>query len=194
MSLPDGIEFRHLDAAQARALRPVVEGIYRRSYVDAIASGDPFDSPEAFMHRFDSYSDPARGSVFAMVIAEADGHTVGQTWGWTLSPNAAWWKNFQPDKTVTDHRAFTEEDGVRTFALSEIMVCSEYTGRGLARALHDELLGSRPERRATLLVEPDNERAYRAYRSWGWSRVGVSKPGWPDAPTFDVLIHDLPPG
>ncbi|MGY4101581.1 GNAT family N-acetyltransferase [Nocardia sp. R16R-3T] len=191
MSFPERIEFRHLDAVRARDMRASVEDIYRRSYVDAIASGDPFDSPAAFMHRFDSYTDPARGGEFAMVIAEADRHAAGQTWGWTLRPNAAWWTNFQPDETVSDRRAFTEEDGARTFALSEIMVCTEYTGRGLARALHDELLGSRPERRATLLVEPDNVRAYRAYRHWGWNRVGISKPGWPDAPTFDVLTRDL---
>lgn len=70
-------------------------------------------------------------------------------------------------------------------------VCAEYTGCGLARALHDYLLDSRFERRSTLLVEPDNDRAYRAYVNWGWSRVGVTKPSWPGAPTFDVLIRDL---
>ncbi|MEV6135025.1 GNAT family N-acetyltransferase [Nocardia sp. NPDC051990] len=192
MSLTERIEFRYLDAVEARDLRAVVEDIYRRSYVDAIASGDPFDSPATFMHRFDSYTDPTRSGEFAMVIAEADSRAAGQTWGWTLRPNAAWWTNFQPDETVTDRSALIEEDGTRTFALSEIMVCTEYAGRGLARALHDKLLGSRPEQRATLLVEPDNERAYRAYRSWGWNRVGISKPSWPDAPTFDVLIRDLP--
>ncbi len=68
---------------------------------------------------------------------------------------------------------------------------AKYAGRGLARKLHDTLLSSRPERRATLLVEPENERAYGAYLRWGWSRVGVTKPSWPDAPTFDVLIREL---
>ncbi|WP_433724206.1 GNAT family N-acetyltransferase [Nocardia sp. CA-129566] len=166
--------------------------IYCRSYVDAIASGDPFDSPDEFMHRFDSYTSPARASVFAMVIAYLDGKPAGQTWGWTLSPKAAWWKNFQPDNTITDRDVFTDEDGARTFALSEIMVCAEHTGHGLARALHDKLLNSRCEQRSTLLVEPNNDRAYRAYRNWGWIRVGITKPSWPDAPTFDVLIRELP--
>ena len=191
MKLPDGVEFQRLDARLARDLRATVEDIYTRSYVDAIASGDPFDSPEQFMHRFDSYTDPMRGNVFAMVVAYIDGKAAGQTWGWTLSSNAVWWKNFQSGAAITDRAAFTDEDGTRTFALSEIMVCAEHAGRGLARALHDYLLDSRPELRSTLLVEPDNDRAYRAYVSWGWSRVGVTKPSWPDAPTFDVLIRDL---
>ncbi|MBF6207173.1 GNAT family N-acetyltransferase [Streptomyces gardneri] len=192
MNLP-GVEFRHLDAGQARELRGTVERIYRGSYVGAIASGDPFDAPEQFMHRFDSYTDPAGGDVFAMVVAYVDGKPAGQTWGWTLRAGAAWWRNFQPDDTHADRVTFTAEDGTRTFALSEIMVCAEYTGRGLARRLHDTLLGSRPERRATLLVEPENERAYRAYLSWGWSRVGVTKPSWPNAPTLDVLIREKSP-
>ncbi|WP_433621828.1 GNAT family N-acetyltransferase [Nocardia sp. CA-120079] len=194
MKPPDAVVFQHLDAAQARELRATVADIYRRSYVDAIASGDPFDSPDQFMHRFDSYTAPTRRDVFAMVIAYLDGQPAGQTWGWTLSPNAAWWNNFRPDNTIVNRDAFTAEDGTRTFALSEIMVCANNTGRGLARALHDALLNSRPERRSTLLVEPDNERAYRAYRNWGWTRAGITRPSWPDAPTFDVLIRDLPAG
>ncbi|MCP2316655.1 Acetyltransferase (GNAT) family protein [Nocardia amikacinitolerans] len=191
MNLSCTVEFGYLDAEQARTIRPTVEDIYRRSYVEAIASGDPFHSPEQFMHRFDSYTDPARGSGFAMVFVVIGGEPAGQTWGWTLGPNAAWWKRFQPDTGIADRDDFITEDGTRTFALSEIMVCAEYTGCGLARDLHDELLGSRPERRATLLVEPTNERAYAAYRKWGWTRAGVLTPSWPNAPTFDVLIKDL---
>ncbi|MFI6045305.1 GNAT family N-acetyltransferase [Nocardia sp. NPDC051321] len=183
--------FQRLDSAQARQARTTVEDVYRRSYIDAIASGDPFDSPEQFMHRFDNYTSAARDTGFSMIIAWVNGEPAGQTWGWVLEPNAAWWRNFQPDDATLNVGAFTHEDGTRTFALSEIMVCSEQTGRGLARALHDRLLSSRTERRATLLVEPDNLRAYRAYENWGWVRVGVTKPNWPNAPVLDVLLREL---
>lgn len=37
-----------------------------------------------------------------------------------------------------------------------------------------------------------NERAYAAYRKWGWRPVGSLRPGWENAQTFDVLIRDLP--
>ncbi|WP_280421152.1 GNAT family N-acetyltransferase [Nocardia carnea] len=182
--------FEHYTAAQARDIRDTVEDIYRRSYVDAIASGDPFDSPAEFMRRFDAYTHPDRSRGFELVVATVDGAPAGQSWGWPLQPGAAWWGGLQLDDGELEE--FTAETGSRTFALSEIMVCSEHAGQGLARALHDELLGGRPEQRATLLVEPDNDRAYARYRKWGWSRVGSLRPGWEDAPTFDVLIRDLP--
>ncbi|MEV5833473.1 GNAT family N-acetyltransferase [Nocardia sp. NPDC052112] len=184
------LKFHHLSAEQARERRTEIEDIFRDSYVHAIEAGEKFESPEAFMHRFDAYTDPGRPAGFELVIAELDGLACGQTWGWPLHENTAWWGGFELEKgNAAD---FTAENGSRTFGLSEIMVRSELTGRGIARALHDELLGNRPEQRATLLVRPDNTRAYTTYRKWGWSRVGTLKPSWPDAPTFDVLIRDLP--
>ncbi|MFF5265425.1 GNAT family N-acetyltransferase [Actinomadura viridis] len=180
------LTFRRFDADAARAIRETVEQIYRDSYVDAIASGDPFDSVEQFMHRFDAYT--SRGSGFDLVVAyTADGEPAGQTWGWPLRPGTAWWGGLVEEPEP----GFTKEDGNRTFALSEIMVRQALTGKGIAHSLHDELLSARPEQRATLLVEPDNATAYRAYEAWGWRKVGQLHPGWPDAPLFDVLIRPL---
>ncbi|WP_280362301.1 GNAT family N-acetyltransferase [Nocardia wallacei] len=187
MSAP---EFSRYDADQARGLRATVEEIYRRSYVEAIASGELFDSPTEFMARFDAYTEPHRTRGFELVIARVDGEPAGQAWGWPLGPNAGWWRGLRLDSG--DVGEFTAENGFRTFALSEIMVCEEYAGHGLGHALHDELLRARPERRATLLVEPDNLRAYNAYRKWGWERVGSLQPSWPGAPSLDVLIRELP--
>lgn len=184
------IEFEHYNAAQARDRREIVEDVYRRSYVEAIGSGDPFDSPAEFMRRFDSYASP-RNSEFAYVLTRVDGEPAGQIWGWPLPPDAAWWRNLHLDDPDVDFEEFTTEDGVRTFGLSEIMVCAKHSGRGIARAMHDELLRSRPERRATLLVEAENSRAYRRYLQWGWHKIGWLRPSWPDAPKFDVLLRDL---
>ncbi|MFG1798338.1 GNAT family N-acetyltransferase [Nocardia sp. NPDC049149] len=181
-----GIEFQHYTAEQAREERDVIEAIFRGSYAH---SSSAFNTPEVFMRRFDAYTDPGRNGEFELVMARFDGKPCGQTWGWPLPPEAAWWGGLRLDGG--DAAAFTTEDGARTFALSEIMVLSEFTGRGIARALHDELLGNRLERRATLLVRPDNVRAYDTYRKWGWYRVGTLRPSWPDAPPFDVLINDL---
>lgn len=58
---------------------------------------------------------------------------------------------------------FTRETGRRTFGISEIMVPQEWTGKGVAHALHAHLLSARPESRASLLVEPENTKAYRIY-------------------------------
>ncbi|WP_067820810.1 GNAT family N-acetyltransferase [Nocardia inohanensis] len=189
LSFP-GLEFQHFTAAQARRHRDLVEDVFRRSYVEAIDSGDPFESPAAFMARFDAYTAPSRSSGFVLVLAHVDGKPAGQTWGWPLTPGSAWWQHLVLDQG--DPVEFTTETGHRTFALSEIMVCAEYTGRGLARRLHDEILGSRSESRATLLVDPANQRAYDRYLSWGWQRVGRLRPSWADAPEFDVLLRELP--
>jgi GNAT superfamily N-acetyltransferase len=176
--------FCRYNAAEARQLRDTVETVYARSYVEAITSGDPFDSIEAFMHRFDSY---ASQSNFDLVVAYQRNEAIGQAWGWPLTEHSRWWEGLlsepEPD--------FTHENGRRTFALSEIMVSQEWTGKGVAHALHDRLLSIRPESRASLLVEPENTRAYRAYLHWGWRKVARLRPGWDDAPTFDVLILTL---
>ncbi|NKY84704.1 GNAT family N-acetyltransferase [Nocardia veterana] len=184
----DGLSFQHYTAAEARAVRDRVEQIFRDSYTDTIESGDEFEAPEAFMHRFDTYTDPQRGQGFELVIARIGDEPAGQAWGWPLGPDTRWWSGLELD--AGDLAAFTAENGNRTFALSEIMVRRKFTGQGFARALHDELLSGRPERRATLLVRPDNDRAYRTYVRWGWSRIGTLRPTWPDAPKFDVLIYE----
>lgn len=181
------VAFRRYDAAGAREIRSTVEFVYKDSYIDAIASGHPFESVETFMRRFDVYT---AGAGFDLVVAYRDGEPAGQTWGWSLTARGgtAWWGGLQAEPEP----GFTREDGKRTFALSEIMVRQAHTGQGIAHALHDELLSKRTEQRATLLVEPDNATAYRAYLYWGWWKVAQLRPGWPDAPMFDVLITRLP--
>ena len=74
------------------------------------------------------------------------------------------------------------------------MVRQPFAGRHIAHALHDELLAPRKEQRATLLVEPGNTTAYRAYLKWGWRKVAELRPNWPDSPPFDVLSLPLPIG
>ncbi len=135
--------------------------------------------------RFDSY---ASIPGFDLVVAYSDGEPAGQAWGWPLAHGNRWWEGLDHEPEP----GFTVEDGSRTFALSEIMVVREQTGRGIAHRLHDELLHGRGEQRATLLAEPDNTSAYRAYLRWGWRAVAKLTPHWPDAPTFDVLMLPLP--
>ncbi|WP_207401065.1 hypothetical protein [Actinomadura roseirufa] len=182
--------FRRFDAEGARAQRDVVSRIHRDAYADVIATGEQFASDEAFMTRFDAYT--ARAGLELVIAYEgrdAAALPIAQAWGWPLSLRTAWWDGLieQPDAT------FTDEDGTRTFALSEIMVSRAWTGRGVAHALHDELLAPRTEERATLLVRPDNP-AYAIYSRWGWRKAARLRPGWPGAPLFDVLMLSLPLG
>jgi GNAT superfamily N-acetyltransferase len=177
--------FRRLGGEAAGRDRATVESVYRGAYWEAVAAGDPFNSPGAFMGRFGSY---ASIPGFELVVAYEDGEPAGQAWGWPLGPGSRWWEGLASEPEP----GFTGEDGKRTFALSEIMVVREFTGRGIAHALHDELLGGRAEQRATLLAEPGNVTAYRAYVKWGWQKASQLRPHWPDAPLFDVLMLPLP--
>ena len=186
---PSDLTFRHYTAAEARNARDLVEQIFLGSYTDAIASGEQFEAPEAFMHRFDTYTDPSRGEGFELVVGCLGDEPFGQAWGWPLTSDSHWWSGLQLDEG--DLATFTAETGSRTFALSEIMVRAEFTGHSLAHALHDELLTGRAEARATLLVRPTNRRARSAYVRWGWSRVGALRPTWPGAPEFDALMRQL---
>jgi GNAT superfamily N-acetyltransferase len=180
---PD-IIFRRYNANEARQLREIVERIYLHSYVDALFDDNSFDSTDAFMCRFDVY---ASHPDFDLVVAYKAEEAIGQAWGWPLTERSRWWDGLlaepEPD--------YTHETGDRTFALSEIMVCQRHTGKGVAHALHDKLLSARRESRATLLVRPDNTKAYRAYQRWGWQKVAQLRPAWEGAPTFDVLILEL---
>jgi hypothetical protein len=179
------LTFRHCDAEAAQDARDLVEKIYRGSYSDD-QQQDPFSAGGRWMQRFDAYT-AERG--FSLVMAfTLDGEPAGQAWGWPLHADTTWWDGLEAEPEP----GFSREDGTRTFAVSEVMVCGGFTGRGAAHALHDELLRGRAEERGTLLVRPTNTFAYRAYTSWGWRQVARLRPGWPDAPLFDVLILSLP--
>ncbi|GAB3971120.1 hypothetical protein GCM10029978_045710 [Actinoallomurus acanthiterrae] len=181
----DGVKFCRYDAASAKTVRDVVADLHRDAYGEQV-TGDAFSSDEAFMRRFDAYT--ARDGFDLLIAVDDVGKAIGQAWGWPLPADTAWWRGLiEPPEP-----GFTNEDGRRTFALSEIMVRQAFTGRGIAHALHDELLSGRTEQRATLLVRPTNTTAYQAYQRWGWRPVAKLRPDWPDAPLMDVLILPLP--
>ncbi|WP_344547207.1 hypothetical protein [Actinomadura fulvescens] len=162
--------------------------IHRDAYAEQIATGEQFASHEAFMTRFDTYT--AREGLDLVIAFSGEGpaaQPIGQAWGWPLGAGTKWWDGLE---TVPEP-GFTDEDGRRTFALSEIMVGQRWTGRGVAHALHDALLAQRTEQRATLLVRPENP-AHTIYRRWGWRTATQLRPGWPGAPLMDVLMLPLP--
>jgi ribosomal protein S18 acetylase RimI-like enzyme len=170
-AVPD-LTFRRYDAAGARAIRATVGLIYREAYAEEIERGDPFETGDAPMERFDAYT--SRGE-FDLVVAFLDGEPAGQAWGWALGPDSAWWTGL----TGEAEPGFTDEDGTRTFAFSELMVRPRYAGQGIGHTLHDEMLAPRKEQRATLLVRPENTTAYQRYTRWGWRKAAELCPAMP---------------
>jgi ribosomal protein S18 acetylase RimI-like enzyme len=173
---------RHPSAEAEEILVSVIVPLYEASHADVI--DNPFYSGERFAERVRGYF---KAPGFEIVIARIGGGPVGQAFGYALPAQARWWNGL----TTPVPDGFTDETGVRTFALNELMVVPEREGQGVAHALHDELLGGRSEERATLLVREDNTSAQNAYRRWGWRKIGKLRP-FPDAPDFDSMVVALP--
>jgi GNAT superfamily N-acetyltransferase len=173
---------RHDPASAEKILGSVIVPLYEASHADVIAN--PFYSAERFAERVRGY---CKAPGFEIVIARIDGLPVGQAFGYALPTTSKWWSGL----TTPVPEGFATESGTRTFAFNELMVVQDWQGKGVAHALHDELLNGRREERATLLVREDNTSAQNAYRRWGWTKVGKLRP-FPDAPHFDSMVIDLP--
>ncbi|OBF71979.1 hypothetical protein A9X06_29005 [Mycobacterium sp. 852002-51759_SCH5129042] len=186
--MTSAVALRTMTGEQARGIRDIIADVQARGYADAIATGNPFESTEAFMERFETYS---AMPGFSMILAQVDEHPVGQIFGWPLAPDTTWWAGLTLDPGQPSPDQFTAEDGTRTFGLSELMVDKQFTGRGIAGKLYRALLATRQEQRVTWLVNPANK-AYAIYRHWGAQRVGTLQPSWDGAPQFDVLVIELP--
>ncbi len=177
------MEIRPISAEEMHRLRDRILDIQEAAYV--AVRDNPFYSRERYWGRLEVY---ATRDGFGMMVGELDGDLIGYSMGYPLPATTRWWEGLRtddPDPTLT------QEDGARTFALTELVVHPSHQRRGYGRALHDALLARRPEKRATLLVRPDNIHAKRAYLSWGWRQIGVLQP-FSDSPVYDSLIRDLP--
>lgn len=128
-------------------------------------------------------ADPTFGLAVALVGAEL----VGFAYGFALPPDSKRWERV----TLTVPGEMTQEWPGRTFMLFDYAVREQHRGQGIGRALHDRLLGSRPEERATLSVEPTAVDSKAIYEHWGWQKVGEVAGGpLAAAPAFDVYLRD----
>lgn len=182
---PDNLTFTRHDPDSALAiLDTVIVPLYEASHADVISN--PFYSGERFAERVRNY---IKAPGFEIVIAYIDNEPVGQAFGYTLPATSKWWGGL----TTPVPKGFDVETGERTFAFNELMVVPAWRSRGVAHALHDELLAGRGQERATLLVREDNDSAQTAYQRWGWQKIGKLRP-YPDAPHFDAMVLSLPLG
>ncbi|BCJ73045.1 hypothetical protein CS0771_25890 [Catellatospora sp. IY07-71] len=176
------LETTALGAAEMHAHREDLLDVYRDAYADKI--GSPFFTEDRHWERLLAYG---QREGFALTMGHLDGvGLVGYALGYPLPEGSRWWGGLLTDVAPE----LVAEDGHRTFALTYIMVRHAWRRHGFARSLHDRLMQTRPEERATLLVQPQNVAAVTAYRSWGWYKIGDLKP-FADAPTYDAMLLDL---
>ncbi|WP_434582055.1 GNAT family N-acetyltransferase [Carbonactinospora thermoautotrophica] len=171
----------------AATARRLFEPIYRLYY--ETFSKPPYQWPEGeeeqYRRRFERLmGDP----TFGIAVAQCGDELAGFAYGYTLRPDTKWWEGFV---TPVPPEVTTEWEG-RTFALIDFAVDESVRGKGVGRRLHDTLLGSRHEERATLAVEPQAHEARGIYEHWGWQVVGrLRGPATDFAPEFDIMVLPL---
>lgn len=107
-------------------------------------------------------------------------------YGFAVEADTGWWDELT-EPVPDDMR---REDGRRTFGLMELAVRGAWRGQGVARHLHETLLGRIETRRVLLNVHPDSKAASAAYRAWGYRKIGEARP-WEGPDLYDVMLLDL---
>ena len=180
--IPDGVILHVHGPSTANAELPAVSDLYAAAFFPPPHN----QGPTELKRMVDSWPKRLEAPGFRLVVAEYDGQAVGCIYGHQLLPDTRWWDGALeplPDEVTSEHAG-------RTLAIIDMMVRQLWRHRGVAEALHQHLLAGRAEERSTLLVDPINEPARRAYQKWGYKRVGRIQP-FADSPEFEALIKQL---
>jgi ribosomal protein S18 acetylase RimI-like enzyme len=182
VTTPD-MTFQLLDGTQAAAHEAELQALHAEVY-----SGPPFerdDDAALFAGRF---AVRRRQPGFILAEARHGGYLVGYAAGLPLRPSTSWWR----DLTTALPDEVTAEYPGRTFALTGLLVRPSWRRQGIGQALHDLILGSRREERATLTVLPTATPAQSALRNWGWRKVARTRDPRPGSAVSDVMVTTLP--
>ncbi|MFG2002279.1 GNAT family N-acetyltransferase [Spirillospora sp. NPDC048911] len=174
-------QLQHLSTSQAAEVFDEIVNVYVTVYAESQTEEDFANFRARGAAQF-------QGAGFDLVTVRVDGDLVGFAYGLTLRAGSGWWRGLEP----APEQGFTEETGVRTFALIELAVLPEHRKKGLGRLLVDELLARRDEERATLATDPREADVQKMYERWGWRKAG-RVPAASDAPVphFDLYVLPL---
>jgi GNAT superfamily N-acetyltransferase len=153
--------------------------VYAEVYAEPPYNSGPLWQSDAFLDR--TRRQAARPG-FAIVLARSHAaEIVGYAFGLPFE-SGRWWSGnaSEPPREIL---------AASKFAVIELIVRKPWRGRGIARHLHDRLLGGRPEPYAVLTALPAAP-ARQVYRRWGWEQVGTAQ-HTPDSPVLDALALSL---
>ena len=181
-----GAAIETFDGDEARTLCGIVSDMYR-----AVFSLPPFSGDDAeFANQRSTFPGFTTRAGFRLAMARAEDAYAGFGYGFLLSADTDWWTGLAEPVSAE----FAREDGHRTFALINYGVLPGWRGRGLGRAIHDDLLGGSGAQRATLSVQPKATETQAIYRQWGWRKVSYREMDPPvPAPVFDILVLEKMP-
>ncbi|MFD9410104.1 GNAT family N-acetyltransferase [Streptomyces sp. NPDC059989] len=164
------------------------EDAFRLIYAEAFAEPPYYETPDDVAAAFRRFPAQVRKHTFRAALARCeDGEPVGMAYGWSLAPDTGWWDELT-EPVPEDVR---REDGHRTFGLMELAVRGPWRGQGIARSLHETLLGGIEAERVLLNVHPGGKAASAAYRAWGYRKIGEARPWGTGADLHDVMLLDL---
>ncbi|MEU7739581.1 GNAT family N-acetyltransferase [Nonomuraea sp. NPDC049158] len=181
-SLP-AINYQSLSSEPAAQQLDELTELYSEVYAGPPYAWGP-EHAQLFRERFEVQR---QQEGYRLITAREHSHLVAFGFGVTLQPTTLWWRNLVaplPEKITAEHPG-------RTWALVELLVRAPWRRQHVAETIHDMLLTSRPEERATLTVLPAATPAVAAYRKWGWYKVGEKRNPLPGAPVFAVMIRNL---
>lgn len=178
-----GLTYRLLDGRQADAHAAELQALHAEVYAE-----QPCDRDDDAARFADRLRVQRRQPGFVLAEARHGGYLVGYAAGMPLRPSTSWWREL----TTPLPEQVTAEYAGRTFALTELVVRASWRRQGTGRTLHDLILRDRREERATMTVLPAATPAQRAFRNWGWRKVGRTRDSRPGSPVADVLVKALP--
>ncbi|WP_432047916.1 N-acetyltransferase family protein [Streptomyces asiaticus] len=157
-------------------------GIYKECWAHKLHL--PHYAPETFGERLRRH---AGEPGWEAVVAYGSGEPIGYIYANRLTgSDDRWWCRTRPapESVVA---------GASTVAVKEMMVRGQWRGRGVARGMHDVLLGGRSEVQASLMVNPLNQdgKVQALYVSWGYRAVGTAQSS-PEAPVLTVMVSRCP--
>lgn len=174
------VEYRHLTAAEANTRIGQFKAIYA-----AVFSLPPYNEGPEMADKFVGWvRDESAEPGFDFIEAVEYGVSIGFAYGYA-QPTGKWWRG-------ADKPAPPEVRAGPTFAVMEWAVLPDQRGKGIGRALMDELLARRTEPYAVLTVNPAAE-ARRLYERLGWQHVASTKPG-NSRSGMDVMLLRLETG
>ena len=171
---------------RAELARPLLELIC--ALYDEVFSAPPFfwREDESQLHR-ERLRRLLEDPTFGIAVAQVDEELAGFAYGLQVPPDTTRWEGLIGEVSP---ELVAEWPG-RTFLLFDYGVRASRRGLGVGRRLHDGLLGSRDEERATLTVQPTAKDTKAIYEHWGWRQVGQVEGGPTSAaPVFDVYLRD----
>lgn len=172
-----------LDGTQAAAHAEELQALRADVYANL-----PYGAADSRVRLADRFLVLCRQPGFVLAAARSGGYLVGWAAGIPLRSSTSWWR----DLTTPLPEQTTAEPAGRTFALVELLVRAAWRRQAIGRSLHDLMLGSRGEERATVVVPIAAAGAQTAFQNWGWRKIARTRDPAPGSPASDILIIGLP--